>query len=377
MRLMEEKYLYLVTGNDESRVISEAQRLYKSLAGSNDDPFANEIFEQAESGPEPELVNSVVRSLKTPPFLGGRKVVWLKHFTGFDGEGDKGSKEPMAVALRALASAVTQFLGPEMLLLVDGSGLDKRRALYKAFAANGKVVEYTKPDMTKKGWENIMIDCIRQEATLKGMKLAVNAEQFLLDVLGTDTARIDAELEKVLCYRGGTEGVVTLEEVSAVCIGKGEEMAWALGNVLGERNLAETLRIIDKLIAQNRGSDDYVRTMLYGATRFFRDAIRIKVFMAENKIRNPMALVDFINGMTAEAKATAVARGMEFLDYHVFRSKNLAMEIERYAPHDMIKALRVIRDAMWQTMSSGTSPRMALESALTEIIGVGRPGRFR
>ena len=374
---MEDKYLYVVTGTDELRVISEVQRLYKSLAGSNDDPFANEIFEQGDSGPEPELVNGVIRSLKTPPFLGGRKVVWLKHFTGFDGEGDKASKDPMAMALRALASAVTEFLGPEMVLLVDGSGLDKRRALYKAFAAHGKVMEYTKPDMTKKGWENIMIDCIRQEASLKGLRLAANAEQFLLDVLGTDTARIDAELEKVLCYRGGTEGTVTIEEVSAVCIGKGEEMAWALGNVLGERNIGETLKVIDKLTAQNRGTDEYVRSMLYGASRFFRDAIRIKVFMAENKIRNPALLVNFINGMTAEDKEAAVARGMEFLDYNVFRTKNLAMEIERYAPHDIIKALRVIRDAMWQTMSSGTTVRMALESALTEIIGVGSPRRFR
>ena len=99
--------------------------------------------------------------------------------------------------------------------------------------------------------------------------------------------------------------------------------------------------------------------------------------MAENKIRNPMALVSFITDMAPEAKDAAVARGMEFLDYNVFRTKNLAMEIERYAPHDIIKALRVIRDAMWQTMSSGTTVRMALESALTEIIGVGRPGRFR
>lgn len=374
---MEEKYLYVITGTNEARVVSESQRLYKSLAGSNDDPFANEIFEQGDSGPEPELVNSVVRSLKTPPFLGGRKVVWLKHFTGFDEEGDKNSQAPMAVALRTLATAVTQYLGPEMILLVDGDGLDKRRALYKAFAAHGKVMEYTKPDMAKKGWENIMIECIRQEASLKGLRLAANAEQFLLDVLGTDTARIDAELEKVICYRGGTEGTVTLEEVSAVCIGKGEEMAWALGNVLGERNIAETLKVIDKLIAQNRGSDESVRNMLYGAMKFYRDAIRIKVFMAENKIRNPMALVNFITDMAPEAKDAAVARGMDFLDYHVFRTKNLAMEIERYAPHDIIKALRVIRDAMWQTMSSGTTVRMALESALTEIIGVGRPGRFR
>ncbi len=374
---MEEKYLYVVTGTNEARVVSEAQRLYKSLAGSNDDPFANEIFEQGDSGPEPELVNSVVRSLKTPPFLGGRKVVWLKHFTGFDQEGDKSSQAPMAVALRTLATAVTQYLGPEMILLVDGDGLDKRRALYKAFTAHGKVMEYTKPDMAKKGWENIMIECIRQEASLKGLRLAANAEQFMLDVLGTDTARIDAELEKVICYRGGTEGTVTLEEVSAVCIGKGEEMAWALGNVLGERNIAETLKVIDKLIAQNRGSDESVRNMLYGAMKFYRDAIRIKVFMAENKIRNPMALVNFITDMAPEAKDAAVARGMDFLDYHVFRTKNLAMEIERYAPHDIIKALRVIRDAMWQTMSSGTTVRMALESALTEIIGVGRPGRYR
>lgn len=375
---MENCNVFLVTGNDDARRFSESQKIFKSFAGEDPDPFSCDVFEVGDNGPGAELILGVVRSLKTPSFFGNvQKVVWLKHYTGFEKEGDKKSSNPDAVALRELADLIREGLSPEMIFILDGDGLDKRKALFKACQEKGKVIELNKPDISKSGWENAMLACIREVATDKGLRIAPDAEQYLIDVLGGDTARIDAELEKIVCYRGNCDGTISREEVEAVCVGKGEEMSWAIGNVLGKRDLREALRVVDVLITQNNGNEEYARSMLTSCAGFFRQAIRICVFMAERKLNTPVALKNAVMGMSQEDKAAARERGMDFIDYHPFRIQNLAAETSNYAPYEMIVALRVFRDAMWQCMSSATSPRMALESALMEVIGIGRPRNFR
>ena len=374
----EEHNLYLVTGNDDARIGAEALRLFKSFAGENPDPFGCDVFEEGDAGPGADIIYALIRSLKTPSFFGqSRKVVWLKHYSGFDKEGDRKSASPDAVALRELAELLKAGLSSDMLLIMDGTGLDKRKALYKACHDNGKVMELNRPDISKRGWENEMLACIREAAALKHVGIAPDAEQSLLDALGSDTARIDQELEKIICYRGADGGTVTRDEVEAVCVGKGEEMAWAIANVLGRRDLNEALRIVDVLISQNSGNDEYARAMLNGCAGFFRQAIRICVFMAERKIRTPVALKNIVYAMSNEEKAECRARGMDFIDFHPFRVQNLADETANYSPYEIIDALRVFRDAMWQCMSSSISPRMALESALMQVIGTSRRQYYR
>ena len=54
--------------------------------------------------------------------------------------------------------------------------------------------------------------CLQKALQDKGLRLQMPAQQYLLDVLGADTGRIDAELEKIICYRGTAEGEATLDE---------------------------------------------------------------------------------------------------------------------------------------------------------------------
>lgn len=369
--------IFLISGNDDARIASEAAKIFNSLTGNNPDPFGSDIYAEGDDGPNAALINGVIRALKSPSFLGGLKTVWLKHFSGFPDEGDKKSTTPVAVALRELADFIKQGLPQDMALVMDGPGIDKRKAVFKACADKGKTIFLDKPDMAKQGWQYAMMDCIRTAAAEKGLKLASQAEDFLLDVLGTDTARINAELEKIICFRGGTEGVASLAEVQEVCVGKGEEMAWALANMLGQRNIREALRVIDVLITQNNENDQYARSMLNSSANFFRQAIRIKVFMTENKLKTPVALKRMVESMSPEDKTKAQANGMDFISYHPFRIQMLASQTERYAPFEMINAIKILKNALLQTTSSSTSPRMALESALLEIIGAGNGANWR
>lgn len=376
---MGESNLYLVTGSDEARVVSESQRLFRKYAGDNPDPFSAEIYEENENVESSDLVNQVTRSLKTPSLLGGMqpKVIWLKHFSAFDKEGDKKSSTADAVAIRGLVAALKDGLSDDTILIMDGAGIDKRKPLFKCIAEHGAVVELNKPDMASNGWEDEMKACIRAVAAEKGVRLSPEAESYLLDVLGVDTARIDAELEKIICFRGRTDGVIDLNDVMPVCVGKGEEMSWALSDMLGKRDIREALRVVDVLIAQNHGNESYAFSMLFAAAKFFSQAIRIHVFMAENRIKTPVALNTAVTRMSQADKEAAVKRGMDFVKFKGYRVQHMAADATRYSPQEVIHALKVFRDAIWQCTSSGSSSRMILENALLEVIGAGGNVRYR
>lgn len=363
------KNLYLITGNDLSQIRKEAGRLFQNFAGESPDPFGSDIIAEGEGGATVELVCSLIQSLQQPSMLGGRKVVWLKHFSAFDSEGEK-SKGGIGAVLRELAEFLKPGLPDDMLLIMDGPGVDRRRALFKNCNAKGEVMFFDKPDMSKSGWQQQMQACLTKALQEKGMAMQMPAQQYLLDALGADTGRIDAELEKIICYRGTMEGEASLDDVRQVCVGKGEEMAWALADMLGRRNVREAMRVIDTLVTQNKEDDNCARGMILNCAGFFRQGIRIRVFMAERKLRTPAALKQYVTAMSTEDRDKYVAEGFDFVSSHPFRVMKLAESAERYRPDEMIAAIRVFRDALRQITSSSTNPRIALESALFNVMGV-------
>lgn len=365
---------FLVSGNDEARIAEEASRIFKTVAGENPDPLACDVFTEDESGPTPELLYNVINSIQSPSFLGGCKTVWLKHYSGFPKEKDPDKKRTNkdAVALRTLADFLAGGLPPNTICIIDGPAIDQHKYFFKKCRDSAKVILLTKPDMAQRDWQNAMLTCIRNGAALKKVRLSSQAEDYLLDVLGTDTARIGPELEKVICYRGGTNGTISVDEIQQVCNGKGEEMSWTLGKMLGKRDIGEALRVIDVLIAQNKADDNYARALIYSASNFFRQIIRVKLLMALTHAKTPVTLRMKINAMTPADKKKLAERGLDVVNFNPFRLQNLAAESEKFTPHEIINALRVIRDASWQSMSSATTPRIALESALLEILGTQR-----
>lgn len=360
--------LFLISGNDESQITAEADKLVRQTAGDNPDPFAFDLFQEGDAGPEPSIVINLLKSVKSPPFLGGKKTIWLKHFSGFDAEGSKTG--PLGKALRELAETIAKGIPDDIVLIMDGPGIDKRKALAKACTAHGDVIFCVKPDKLNRNWQADMTACIQKAAEDKNLRLDRQIIEYLIDVLGTDTARIDSELEKIICYKGADTSPVTLDDVQKVCVGQGEEFNWAMGNVLGQRNLQECLRVIDVIAEQSKDEDRAARSLILNAATYFRQALQIRLFMAVNKIASPVALKRALEGAADDQKKAWADDGTDFVTMHPYRVQMLAEQAVRYAPQEIIEAIRTLRDALWQCISSATAPRVSLENALIKIIGV-------
>ncbi len=357
--------IYLLTGNDPTQISLEADKLMLQLAGPSPDPFSCDIIQEGEGGPTPELIGNLLRSLNSPSFMGGSKIVWLKHYSGFGGESEvkgRGGKDDL---LKELTKRIQTGLPNDIVLVMDGPGCDRRKAFTKACEAKGEVHFFNRPDLSKKAGLYEMSAILRRAAADKGVNLTRDAEQYLIEALGGDTSLLDCELEKLVCYCGGPGQTITREAAELLCLNRAEEQAWALGNCLGKRDLRETLSTVDNLVSSSKDGDSMARSLIFNAANYFRQALRMLVFMADHKLKTPQD-VNYLLTNNPEIGKGSPRGSIESM--HPYRAMMIAEQAKRYTPAQMIQAIKILRDALWQTTSSSIKPQMALENALLKII---------
>jgi DNA polymerase III delta subunit len=366
--------IYLLTGSDPTQIFLEADKLMLQLAGPSPDPFSCDIIQEDDGGPSPELLRRLLRSLDSPSFMGGSKIIWLKHYSGFAGESDsesegktkskgRGGKDDL---LKELTKRIQDGLPNDIVLVMDGPGCDRRKAFTKACEAKGEARFFNRPDLGKKAGLYEMSAILRRTAADKGVNLARDAEQYLLEALGGDTSLLDGELEKLVCYCGGPGQTITREAVEQLCLNRAEEQVWALGNCLGKRDLRDTLSTVDNLVSSSKDGDRTARSLILNAANYFRQALGMLLFMVDHKLKTPQEVNYFLtnNPEIGKGKPRGSIESM-----HPFRAMMIAEQAKRYTPAQMIQAIKTLRDALWQTTSSSIKPQMALENALLKIIG--------
>ncbi len=354
--------VFLVTGNDPAMIAVETAKIVRRVAGDDPDAFALDVMREREGIALPDLVRQVVRAVLSPPFLGGRKTVWLKEFSGFGADrAGAAPKDPEAAALRELTEQIVKGIPADVVLVLDGPGADLDKPLAKACRARGQVLSCNRPSLRNRDWRGEMRGLIERRAADKGADLSTEVVDYLTDVMGTDTGRIDGELEKLICYAGGPGQPIRREAAEQLCTGQGEELPWALINALGRRDVAEALRCIRVLLEEGRDDALGARTLLGQMARFYRELLQMKVFMAERNLRSPQAVVGALQRLRPEEKEACRQDGLAVATGNAFRGRPLAEQAEAYSGPELIEAVRGLRDAYVRCVTAGVPERVALE----------------
>lgn len=354
--------VFLVTGNDPAMIAVETAKIVRRVAGDDPDPFALDVMREREGIALPDLIRQVVRAVLSPPFLGGHKTVWLKEFSGFGADSAGAApKDPEAAALRELTEQIVKGIPADVVLVLDGPGADLEKPLAKACRARGQVLSCDRPSLRNRDWRGEMRGLIERRAADKGANLSAEVVDYLTDVMGTDTGRIDGELEKLICYAGGPGQPIRREAAEQLCTGQGEELPWALTNALGRRDVAEALRCIRVLLEEGRDDALGARTLLGQMARFYRELLQMKVFMAERNLRSPQAVVGTLQRLRPEEKEACRQDGLAVAAGNAFRGRPLAEQAEAYSGPELIEAVRGLRDAYVRCVTAGVPERVALE----------------
>ena len=364
----ESENLYIITGDDAAAIAVTAEKVVDKLTGGDRNPFAVDVIRENDDTSVAETLHQVIRSVKSPSFLGGAKTVWLQNFEQFPAEGTQKSKTAEAIAFQELCAVIGDGLPPGINLVLSGPDCDQRKALFRTCKEHGRPVVCKKPDMRQQDWQEQVDKRIRAVCAEKDIKLTDTALNYFVDIIGADSARIEPELEKLLCYCGGPGSTVTLQDAQAVCTGDSEAAAWALQEPLGKRDQSEALRMIDKLVQQSRTPEKAARGLLTQTANFYRQLLQIRVLMQSLKVRDPQTLQRRVKSISAERKDTIREKGLDVISMHPYRLFKLAQLAVNYSGPELVKAIRLLRDAHWKCITSSTADRTILEQTVLQLI---------
>ncbi|MDD3119076.1 MAG: DNA polymerase III subunit delta [Victivallales bacterium] len=354
--------LYLVTGNDEYAVKTRAREVAQSWCGEvpEDNPELEIIRGDRDDMRPNDILGELYQALETPPFLCPVKKVWLKHFLYFgkvlDSGTDKKSKRSVADLLTDLIRA---GLPDDVMLLLDGPDIDKRKAFFKACKEQGEIIILDKADISARDYGRYQFARITELAEKSGKRIAADAVNYLTDTIGSDTGRLHSEMEKLCCYVGDRSDIV-LEDCKNICSRTPEAVSWDFANALVARNVPLALDTVDTLIDQmrsERGSGSELG-ILSQAVNTFQDMVKTRSAAAQLGIKGRCGRSFFYN-IAATLKEKFPDNFL--LRINPFRAYMLCEHAAAFSDRELVRALNALLLANRQLVSGAIPPRMALE----------------
>lgn len=200
---------HFISGSDEAAVKTAARELAERLAPGAD-AFGLEVIDGAVEGVEAAeaRVAEALGAVLTLPFLGGKKLVWLKSASFFE-DSVTGRSEGVIAGIERLCDALEAGLPDGVQFLLSAPRADKRRTAYKRLVRICRAESLDLPDLGFRGGEENLIAWVAGEARKRGLQLAADAVETLAARVGLNTLQMASELTKLETAFGKTVPIQT------------------------------------------------------------------------------------------------------------------------------------------------------------------------
>lgn len=307
---------YLINGEDELKRETVLKRLHARMSELGDMDFNCDTFDG-----ETALGDDIVTACNTMPFASEKRLVIVQAADSLK---------------KADSEALVTYLSepsPTTVLALVAKKLAKNTRLYKAVAAVGKqaVIDCApakKYELPKK---------VRAMATSHGVTMGDAAAERLVELVGENTVRLDAELRKLALAHAGNQAV-SVAEVEALVVRSAEVKPWEFTDAFAARNVSLCIELLGKM----ESASPYA--LIGMCITRLRELITCRALAARG-----------------QSDAKALAAHMKVPEWRVKNHTNWARQ---WSSAELRQALSTARDAE-RAMKTGANPEAAfLEWAL-------------
>jgi DNA polymerase-3 subunit delta len=365
--------LLLVCGDDDFTVKQKA-RAYFDQWSAELGGMDHEIVD-ATAGNSGDALNRIGRlreALNTLPFFGGAKAVWFRD-CNFLGEDRTSASAAVTAELTQLADELKAFRWDGVRLLISGSKPDKRRSFYKTVEKLGSVESFNALSADDKDWAGKAESEALRLFRAGNKDIADNALAELVTRVGPNLRALANEVEKLSLYIGDRPEVL-LADVQTMTTPQKLAKAFALGEALGERNLAKLLRVLDQELWEIRTGADKKKSeigLLYGLISKVRALLMLRELRDQGLLK-PARDYNSFKAQLDRLPTTSLPDDKRFnpLAGHPFVLFQAARQAENYTVPELIRAMDTLLGANVKLVSSGLDEAMVLQQALVEIVGL-------
>lgn len=252
------KRVYCLFGEEEYLKRSYKKRLIEAISG--DDTMNVNRF--AEKDAE---VSVIIEAAETMPFFAEYRLVVVEDSGLFKREADR------------LVDYLDSVPESTVILFVE-SQMDKRSRLYKKVNSVGCAVEMVR--QSEKELQNWVLRILKQE----GKQISGRAMELFLEMAGDSMENIRMELEKLISYVGGREGILP-EDVQAICTPQISGQIFDMIGAVAARRQQEALRLYYDLLTMKEPP----MRILFLIARQFNQLLQVKEAAAKTRDKASIA----------------------------------------------------------------------------------------
>lgn len=365
--------LVLICGDDDFTVKQRARARFDQWSaelGGMD----HEIVDAAanNAGEALSRLGRLREALNTLPFFGGAKAVWFRD-CNFLGEDRTSASAAVTDGLTRLAEELKSFRWEGVRLLISGSKPDKRRTFFKTVEKLGAVEQFNALSADDKDWAGKAEAEALRLFRIVQKDIADNALAELVTRVGPNLRALANEVEKLSLYVGDRPEV-QLADVQTMTTPQKQAKAFALGEALGDRDLAKVLRILDQELWEIRTGADKRKSeigLLYGLISKVRALLMLRELRDQGLLRPARDYASFKSQLD-RVPVASLPEDKRFnpLAGHPFVLFQASRQSENYSVPELIRAMDTLLEANVKLVSSGLDEAMVLQQALVSVVGL-------
>ena len=343
--------VYIFSGEDEYLLVQDAKNLISKLLPPEEQTLGLEIIEGSARIIADALASiaKCIEAVRTPGFMGARKVVWLRNANYFNRSIISRSKDVTAI-LDSLAKIIKTSLPKGNIVVITANGLDKTSAFFKACKAKGEICQQA----ALKPWEKDKAAAAFTRSVLQKNKLKVTPDVVaaIVELAGTYSRQLLQEINKLAVFVYPRQQA-SVEDVFAIVSASRENTFFGLVDAVGSRDLPKAIVTLRQLLFQKESEIGLVM----GLEARFRYLLILREMISEK--------------MTAEEKRAlepllASEKGRPPQGYYLEKLLEQAKNFSR-------RELELARDAILETrlklVSTSGLEKILLEKLLVKICG--------
>ncbi len=361
---MPDPNLFAIFGTDEARVKDAGLALSKKLSPADDEFGLETVDGNADNSDHAsKIVGLTMQALQTLPFFGGEKVVWLQG-ANFFGDSVTGRAQATLGAVEELLKFIEAGVPSDVKFIITASEIDKRRSFYKKVNKLAKVTFYDKADISKDGWEMQVMDVASTRAAAMGLKMAHDAlERFVL-MVGADTRLLQSELEKLSLYVGDREA--TVDDVRAIITSTHTGVIFEIGDALARRNLPLCVELIDQ---QLRRGESAIGLLLAAIVPRVRSMLQARDITERHRIQAGRNFKGFeASVLRLPAAETAFLPRKKDGNISCYPLFLAAQQCGKFSAAELKHALDACLEANLRLVTTSLEPHLVLHQLVTRIL---------
>jgi DNA polymerase-3 subunit delta len=360
--------LVLVCGEDEFAVKQRARQLYQQwcqeLGGMDHEIIDASV---ANSGEALKVLARLREGLRTLPFFGSSKVVWLRD-CNFLGDERAAAAQAVNETLAELAQELKGFSWQGVRLLISTGSVDKRKTFYKTIDKLGTVEVFAGWSVDDRDWAITAETWARAEIHARKKEISDEAVGELISRTGPNTRLLNNEIEKLTLYAGDRTEIQPAD-VEAICVRNKFARAFALGDALGDRDLPRLLRCLDEELWEmqfDKNKSEF--GLLYGLISKVRALLLLKEMITEGWIKPTR---DFA-GFKAQLDRVPADRFPEDRRYNPLSLNPYVLfkalvQVRNYSQAELIRAMELLLQCNQRLIFSNLDESLVLQQTLIEL----------